>query len=1304
MKTIINKEIKHLTTPAALIFLVCSLFAVWSNYSAVPRLVQGDRFNGAYVQTGSVNALVIDFVPLIAFFLGLYQCFSESSKGGTAFLIQRPVSLSRIFWSKVLVGVGAAIVTAGVPFIAQDSWRIYSNRFPSPAHWNFGEIAYCILFAPVAWFAASLVAHRPAKWWGSRLMPVVALIVAAEVSTNWLGWPVLDLLVFGAAAYGVFVGFGDSRRMGWISTASLAIINAVGGAVIALLVVALASTPFQDKRYDNEWTTLENGKFICVKSVNGRDISWSGLDGKVVIGQIGASRNMSPSWYSSDSSAVVCHDQQYSVYDTVDKVYKQYDLSTGRLVSVFDNSGFRTPTDSRPYDPIKDMGRKKDTIITSDAIYQVDFEHLKSHPVFRAEFGEKIMCFITSGYFVSQTAGYNDLMITTRRVITMSYYNKLISSWRSQIPMSSLAWYNSNISNSPPSNSAPSKLVLWFGKATNTGTMTAIVLNKGVETERHTLVNSEMVQVNPLYITHTSGLIMPFVLDQGVKIYSKYYDHNSTPSDRISDAFMAAGVALSLVLMLLIARRLEWGAWKTIIWSLAALLFGLLSIIAALSVYEWPAVLVCEKCGKKRLTTSAKCAHCGAAWSKAASDGVEIFEPGSYAASSVNLSSLKERKAEKTPIDALRVKRSPSLLRPLIAKELKILALPAILALIYGVAASIIVLLNLSGLNQWPNPSFANWIYSYSAIAALVFAVFQFGAEIRQGTAWSFFVHRPVSVGKQFGVKLCVGTLVYIVSVGGALLFDYFYANIPGHISGPFPKAGWTLALHDASFGMLFWLGAALVIVRPSRWYGSKLLPVVFCLGAAMVGHNCQSAAGYAAILLASYALIGTAAWGAIIGNGETSRFPRIARFTLGAVLAVSLVTLLGVSVLICEWEETPTNNQNNAPTITKILWRDPVENFMRFGNYNSNTPLWYLDKEKKASYCYDRDSYKLKGIVDGNGWRETSDVNAKIDPLVYSNEYIDARLLNPFLFYNGNTYTIAETTFLTGSRSVFLVNFDYPGSKAIFTANPDEKIQNAFQDQDVLLVETTKRIVLNDAFGSRKDIAVISKPENLIGVLMNSNVNLYTWKSPRVGVTEVTTDDIAKVFHSNHNSIPESAYFDFSGDNEQLHKQFEFSTNNTGRIKHITESPYNPTEPPTVVVEKDPLTTSFTSTLDWATLVIKGASHGAFQVQFGLWGIVLALVLTFIVCIRFGWSDLVIAKWVIGSLFLGVYTPLIVLSLYRWPQKLTCASCGKKRSVERDTCEHCGVHWAESVPTGAEIFEPMTTPCGRYVEEVESL
>jgi hypothetical protein len=61
---------------------------------------------------------------------------------------------------------------------------------------------------------------------------------------------------------------------------------------------------------------------------------------------------------------------------------------------------------------------------------------------------------------------------------------------------------------------------------------------------------------------------------------------------------------------------------------------------------------------------------------------------------------------------------------------------------------------------------------------------------------------------------------------------------------------------------------------------------------------------------------------------------------------------------------------------------------------------------------------------------------------------------------------------------------------------------------------------------------------------------------------------------------------------------------------------------------------------------------------------------------------------WMLGGFLLGPAGLLTLLVLREWPVHVSCASCGRKRLVDRERCEHCGASFPPMEPTGIEIFD----------------
>lgn len=98
--------------------------------------------------------------------------------------------------------------------------------------------------------------------------------------------------------------------------------------------------------------------------------------------------------------------------------------------------------------------------------------------------------------------------------------------------------------------------------------------------------------------------------------------------------------------------------------------------------------------------------------------------------------------------------------------------------------------------------------------------------ESTQGT-WKFLLHRPLRRETIFLVRLAAGMCVYLVCTLFPLLFYACWAAVPGHYPGPFEWSMTGFAWRLCGLMPLVYLGAFLSGLRPARWYGTRLLPLV---------------------------------------------------------------------------------------------------------------------------------------------------------------------------------------------------------------------------------------------------------------------------------------------------------------------------------------------------------------------------------------------------------------------------------------------------------------------------------------------
>jgi hypothetical protein len=137
--------------------------------------------------------------------LGFRQSAGESAKGTFLFLLHRPLARPTIFRTKLALGAGVLLMCASLPIVLYGWWAAVPGHHPSPFAWSMTGPAWRLTFLmPLLYLGAFLSGLRPARWFGTRLLPLIGvgvLLVLLVLLPWWwaLGFPLTVLL------YGVVV-------------------------------------------------------------------------------------------------------------------------------------------------------------------------------------------------------------------------------------------------------------------------------------------------------------------------------------------------------------------------------------------------------------------------------------------------------------------------------------------------------------------------------------------------------------------------------------------------------------------------------------------------------------------------------------------------------------------------------------------------------------------------------------------------------------------------------------------------------------------------------------------------------------------------------------------------------------------------------------------------------------------------------------------------------------------------------------------------------------------------------------------
>jgi hypothetical protein len=152
--------------------------------------------------TGGGFELFVLISAVFAVALGFRQSAWESARGTYLFLLHRPLSREAIFLTKLATGVGVFLVCAAVPVVLYGAWSAVPGHHPSPFEWSMTAPAWRLAFLmPLLYFGAFLSGLRPARWFGTRLLPLVAaltlLVVLCLLPWWWAATFPLAALLYG---------------------------------------------------------------------------------------------------------------------------------------------------------------------------------------------------------------------------------------------------------------------------------------------------------------------------------------------------------------------------------------------------------------------------------------------------------------------------------------------------------------------------------------------------------------------------------------------------------------------------------------------------------------------------------------------------------------------------------------------------------------------------------------------------------------------------------------------------------------------------------------------------------------------------------------------------------------------------------------------------------------------------------------------------------------------------------------------------------------------------------------------------
>jgi hypothetical protein len=130
----------------------------------------------------------------LALALGFRQTVGESAAGTYLFLLHRPASRLRLIGTKLAVGLGLYLVCAALPILGYALWAATPGTHAGPFEWSMTAEAWKVWLAvTIVYFGAVLSGIRPARWYGTRLLPLLGagLLAIPVAAVPWQPGPAL---------------------------------------------------------------------------------------------------------------------------------------------------------------------------------------------------------------------------------------------------------------------------------------------------------------------------------------------------------------------------------------------------------------------------------------------------------------------------------------------------------------------------------------------------------------------------------------------------------------------------------------------------------------------------------------------------------------------------------------------------------------------------------------------------------------------------------------------------------------------------------------------------------------------------------------------------------------------------------------------------------------------------------------------------------------------------------------------------------------------------------------------------------
>lgn len=394
--------------------------------------------------------------PLVGLALGLLQILPEQRRDQWAFLVHRPASRDTIFAGKAAAGLLLYALATGVPTLGALVWASLPGHLAAPFDWRLGLPGVADILAGVSfYFAGLLTALRPARWYGSRALPVAVavigslLVLGAQEFWQAAVYTLVFAVPFAVAAWGCFRTTGQYGHLPKASKFALGAVLYVGiilavGTSIALVSAFVSTTSTSDFATNTRYEITLKGQIVriteqgartSVVDLAGRPLSSALADGDNLLNgdmpiayqPSDPERASRPSYRDASryarllSPGGLTNTSWYYVYATHHIL--SYDNYTRRLTAVGGPGGVVSATQPMPApfvgNPLENVnqGYPTDYLTFPQAAYALDLDNRHVKPLITvtdSEHIDRVSSVYTPGVSVPSKSGTNGTLFAVQ--------------------------------------------------------------------------------------------------------------------------------------------------------------------------------------------------------------------------------------------------------------------------------------------------------------------------------------------------------------------------------------------------------------------------------------------------------------------------------------------------------------------------------------------------------------------------------------------------------------------------------------------------------------------------------------------------------------------------------------------------------------------------------------------------------------------------------------------------------------------------------------------------------------------------